>query len=233
MAKQFHQPPDTPETDAPRKAPSARGEALTTRPATRTEAARTAPKHDPDRQWAIDLVHSDNWDLSEVDGKPYLLPDFEFRRCQPGTNGIRQRKKGDPDTRLHDGKLMEQGRRLVPREEYLTVSETVDEDGNLHRFHYLRFEEPRVYKDGSVLVKWDAKGWDAWRIDLLKRRLVDAPTDLAVERIRRRLEADRDRAGSHMSDVRAAAKRERAMRLLGLLDDAATNSRTLAGEEAA
>jgi hypothetical protein len=182
------------------------------------------PAHDEMRIWPFILVYSNNWEIGEVGAKPHLLPSFEIMRNMPGANNVKQRKKGQPpDTKLRDGKLTEQGRIILPPSEYQDFVEVDGEDGEKVRFYYLHCEEPVEYPSGQVKVRFDEAAWNAWRLDLVIRGVIPAPTDVHIDIIRSRLDADLARTTSHSSPEKASYWSQKAQRLqqrLAILDEA-------------
>ena len=214
--------------------PSGGHEPARTRARPATAQAR-APQHDPDRRWPFRLIFSRNYELGEVEGVgAVLLPDFERILDKPGCNNVKQRKKGAPDCRLRDGKMVEQGRKEIPSAEYLDEMVSVDEDGERVTYNYLETERVIEFPTGRVQVVHDAARWNSWRADLYRRRIVTPPYDYEVEDIRHRLESTLERASSHNLDSdsdksRWSKKRAEIERRLAVLDEAVANARALYG----
>jgi hypothetical protein len=212
--------------DQQRQSPPAKGGGTAAKKTRSTGAAarRVRPAHDEMRIWPFILVYSNNWEVGDIGGKSFLLPAFEILRNMPGSNNVRQRKKGQPpDTKLRDGKLVEQGRIILPPTEYQDYAEVEDDEGNKARFYYLHCEEPVEYPSGQVKVRFDERAWNAWRLDLVARGVIPAPTDVHIDIIRSRLEADLTRTTSHSSHEKASYWSQKAQRLqqrLAILDEA-------------
>lgn len=201
------------------------GESIELEEASYEALSAPAPRHDPDRKWPFAMVHSDNWDLVELDGKPILLPDFERILDRPGSNNVKQRRTGPPNTERRDGRIVGKGRTLIDRRLFLRATKELDTDGR--PWYYAVGDVPRVHLDGTVLVKFDQVVWDRFRVDLLRERRIRPPSDMAMERMRMRWQADADRSTTHQNDLRAANKRERASLHLSMLEEAAERSRAL------
>lgn len=188
----------------------------------------SGPRHDTDRKWQISLVHYDSWDLAEYEGKPVLLPDLNALIDRPGGAGTRAAKdpkRPIPNTDTRDGKIMRKGGRAIPKRIYLRPTKELDTDGR--PWYYLSYERVRVYSDGTVSVKNDPQEFTRFRVNLIRDRMVNEPSELAIDRMRNRWADDADRATTNQADLRAARRRERAQDRLHALDEAYENTLSL------
>ena len=146
------------------------------------------PRHDASRRWPFVLVFTGNWDLGEYDGKPILLPVIDPRANMPGSQNIKQRKKGQPpDTRKRDGAASEKGHIVFRGDDVLDAIE-VDEGGDRPvKYYYPPWDDVTEYPDGAVVVRYLPEVHDAWRVDLLKRQVIPRPHEghlQTLERVR-------------------------------------------------
>ncbi|MBT7089641.1 MAG: hypothetical protein HN932_04090 [Candidatus Marinimicrobia bacterium] len=196
-------------------------------------AGGKAPKHDPGRVWPFRLVFSRNYEIAEVEGVgPVLLPDFEQIKDQPGCNNVKQRKKGPPDCKLRDGKLVEQQRIPIPVTEYMEYIEVTDDEDVTKTYHYRHTERVTEYPSGRVQVTFDRAKHHQWCCELYRRKLVPPPYDYEIEDIRHNLEQRLDRARSHPMDKasdksRWTRKGKLLEHRLEILDQAAANAAAL------
>jgi len=219
--------------DTPQGADMAGGTEPERKRTTPIAAGGKAPQHDPGRRWPFKLVFSRNYEIVTVpDLGPVLIPDFEQLKDQPGCNNVKQRKKGPPDSRLRDGKLVEQQRVVIPSTEYMEEIEVKDDEGNVDVYHYRHTERVVSYPSGRVQVSFDHAKHALWCCELYRRRMVQPPYDYEIEDIRHNLEQLLERARSHPMDnasdkTRWTTKGKRLQSLLDTLDAAAANAATL------
>lgn len=164
-------------------------------------AVRTViPRHDDGRKWPFILVHSGYWEIGAVGGKPALLPVIDVHVTMPGSQNVKQRRKGQPpDARLRDGALSEAYRTVISDAAavYKLEVRQDDDEETVVRYYYCAWEDVTEYPDGAVIVRHQPEQYDIWRAELLKQHTVSQPHEGHLQVLTRVTESLLARCLSH------------------------------------